>query len=230
MPTAPATTPAAGTPAATTAVGGGATAAPAAASTIQSALAQLSQAVQAISTLLASQTGAVGGGAVKQAYVGQSGVGQTGVAQAGVTAGGGAADARISIPATGAYETRIVNGIATYFSPQGSQITAFQFADANPAANPDRQRVRLVNALKSDSAATGSFNPVDLQKLSVTYPLSADEVKAIMAGGPITPEPYSIEIPGTGAYETRVVSGATHYFDPQGREIPATQYTAAGGR
>lgn len=101
--------------------------------------------------------------------------------------GGQGAQAR-QIPATGKPEIRLIDGKTAYFNAQGQEITAFQYTEshqfkinldyregiATGLANLSRifgarqERVRLLsNALANDANNTGSFNPVDLQKMSL---------------------------------------------------------------
>ena len=110
-------------------------------------------------------------------------------AAAGANAGAGAnGQLTATIPATGKPEIRQINGQTKYFDAGGHEITAFQYTEshsfkinldyregiATGLANLSRifgarqERVRLLsNALANDANATGSFNPVDLQKMSL---------------------------------------------------------------
>lgn len=125
---------------------------------------------------------AAGGGATTAATT-------TPAAGTGTTATPGTQGAQArQIPATGKPEIRLLDGKTAYFNAQGQEITAFQYTEshqfkinldyregiATGLANLSRifgarqERVRLLsNALANDANTTGSFNPVDLQKMSL---------------------------------------------------------------
>ncbi|MCW2974189.1 MAG: hypothetical protein JWN72_2462 [Thermoleophilia bacterium] len=114
-------------------------------------------------------------------------------AGAGGAAAPAATEQKASIPGTGKAEIRIIGGVTKYFpavavGQTATEITAFQYTDAQQfkinldykdgiatgLANLSRifgarqERVRLLsNALANDANTTGSFNPVDLQKMSL---------------------------------------------------------------